>query len=767
MKNPRPHLFILLLLFLLIGAGCAGQALTPVSGSQVETQPGASPTAAATLLPFTPSTAPTRQATQTPSSAATSVPLPVVRIKNAESGAYLYEKDGQALLGEIPVTDPASLWLLETYQGSKRLQNCASGNYLSIEHLLPYVEVLPIYPDWKSPLWTLEGDPAEGPVVIRSVWHNWQVLFLKDGRVQYDRAATTTDNARWSFEFLAGAPPASADTPTPFVISTPANPPDSRGAGIPWVELEAEAAQTNGEILAPDRTFGTIAAESSGRSAVRLVKTGDYVAFKVEKPANAIVVRYVIPDSEDGKGLDATLSLYVDGVFHQKLPLRSRYAWSYGGEQATFNVPKAGGAHHFYDETRALTGDIPAGATLKLQMDVDDTAAYVVVDLIDLEQAAAPKTRPENYLSIVEDCGAVPDDGKEDGPAIKTCIDRARAAHTGVWIPAGTFESAASGFTVSDVTIQGAGMWHSILHGFFARFTCTGNNCRYADFAILGETVLRDDKSPENGFNGGAGTGSRLENIWVEHTKVGYWVGGGTDGLVITGSRFRNLFADGVNFCDGTSHSVVENSHFRNTGDDALASWSPSGQKANTGNVFRFNTVQIPWRANCFAIYGGRDNRIENNLCADVVTYPGILIAQQFNSTPFAGLTTIQRNTLIRAGGPMFHDQHGALKVWAAQGEISGLVVKELLIDSATFSGIELEGSYPITNALFEQITIQQPGAWGIFFRSDAAGEVTFSTVTVSQPGKEGLLNYAPKLYFKLNLGAGNSGWYKPSITDV
>jgi hypothetical protein len=286
-----------------------------------------------------------------------------------------------------------------------------------------------------------------------------------------------------------------------------------------------------------------------------------------------------------------------------------------------------------------------------------------------------------------------------------------------------------------------------------------GNNCRYLDFAILGETILRDDKSPENGFNGGAGTGSRLENIWVEHTKVGYWVSYGTNGLLITGSRFRNLFADGVNFCNGTSNSVIENSHFRNTGDDALASWSPQGDPVNTNNIFRFNTVQVPWRANCFAIYGGKDNKVEDNLCYDVVTYPGILIAHQFNSNPFDGTTVIQRNSLIRGGGPMFHLEHGALKLWANQGEIKGLMVKDILIDNPTFAGIELQGSYPITSAAFENITVQYAGTSGIYLSSNLQGDATFSFVNVKDSRKEPLTNYAPKLRFQLTLGDGNRGW--------
>ncbi len=549
-------------------------------------------------------------------------------------------------------------------------------------------------------------------------------------------------------------------TPAPVVVIPAAsNPPGSRGAAVPWTEYEAEAGRTNGESLLPDRTFGTVAAESSGRRAVKLDQAGEYVQFRSTGPANSVVVRFVIPDSEDGEGLEATISLYVDNVFRQKIQLTSRYAWSYGGEEETFNVPKAGGAHHFYDEARALVGDIPAGAPVKLQKDADDNAEYYVIDLIDLEQVASPKTKPEGYLSIVEDCGATPDDSTDDGAAIQACIDKARAAQTGVWIPAGVFESTTRPFEVSDVTIQGAGMWYSTIHGFYARFNCAGSNCRYFDFAILGETVLRDDKSSENGFNGGAGTGSRLENIWVEHTKVGYWVGPGTNGLVITGSRFRDLFADGVNFCNGTSNSLIENSHFRNTGDDALASWSPKGDPVNTNNVFRFNTVQAPWRANCFAIYGGKDNRIEDNLCYDVVTYPGILIAQQFNSNPFDGATIVQQNSLIRAGGPMFHLEHGALKIWANQGKISGLTIKDILIDSPTFAGLEMQGSYPITGATIEHVTVEHAGTSGIYLASNLEGDVTLSFVVVTDSGKEPLINYAPKLKFQLTLGDGNSGW--------
>jgi len=710
----------------------------------------------------------TAAATATPQNTATPEPTAapqglVVRIKNANLGTYMYESEGKILQGTPEVSDPASHWLIEDYQGSKRIKNIASGNYIAIEHMKGFTEAIPVEDVWTSPRWTFDSDPAKGLTLIRNVWHNWEVLYTlaSNNVVQHGRPPLDITVSQWTLESIDGKPIAEP-TATPVVfIPTPYEPEGSRGATVPWIEYEAETGETTGAVIGPDRTFGTMASEASGREAVQLNAVGDYSQFTTQAAANSIVVRYVIPDSAKGDGLNATLSLYVNGTFQQKLNLTSKYAWSYGGESSAFNEPRTGGTHHFYDEARALVKEIPAGATVKLQKDADDTADYYVVDLVDLEEVAPPKTMPNGYLSITTDCGAVPDDGQEDGPAVQKCIDEAKAQHTGVWIPAGTFESTQKAFEVAEVTIQGAGMWYSTFHGDFARFNCDGNNCKYADFAILGETLERNDDLPENGFNNGAGTGSVLDSIWVEHTKVGYWVGPGmTSGLIIRNSRFRNLFADGVNFAAGTSNSLVENSHFRNTGDDALASWSlKAGDTVNTNNLFRFNTVQIPWRANCFAIYGGTSNKVEDNVCADTVVYPGILIAQSFDSTPLLGTTRVQRNTILRGGGPMYQHDHGALKIRAEQGPMGEIVVKDLLVDSATYAGIEVDGTFPISLIEFEDVKVTGSGTQGILIQGAVAGKITLKNVEVSGSVKEGLLNSAPPNKLTVEDKGGNSGW--------
>src|SRR5262249_50440903 len=194
-------------------------------------------------------------------------------------------------------------------------------------------------------------------------------------------------------------------------------------------------------------------------------------------------------------------------------------------------------------------------------------------------------------------------------------------------------------------------------------------------------------------------------------------------------------------------------SHFRNTGDDALAMWSDGASSAN--NVFRFNTVQLPWMANCFGIYGGTSNRIEDNVCQDVVQYPGILIAQQFNSQPFQGTTQILRNSLIRAGGPAYNDEQGALKFQADQGNMSGFLVQDLLIQDSTFSGIHIQGANRIDNLRFQNVTVAAPGTWGIRVNADAKGGATANGLVVVG----GRMDDQSKGAFAWVKEAGNSGW--------
>jgi Pectate lyase superfamily protein len=549
--------------------------------------------------------------------------------------------------------------------------------------------------------------------------------------------------------------------------------PPARGATPAYVEYEAEDGTTNGTLIGPSRAindpdvFQSIAGESSGRRAVKLAGTGQSVAIKSTCAANSIVVRYVIPDSADGSGISATLGVYVNGARVQSLNLTSHYAWAYGNPattDATTNNPGDGYARHFYDEARALlSAEVPAGATVTLQQDASDTASYYVIDLVDLEDVPPPPSPPANAASIT-DYGATPDDGTDDGAAIDSCILDAQAHGRPVWIPPGTFDNSSTQLVVGNVQIQGAGMWHSTLRGASAQFICAGSGCRFADFSLLGEVTLRDDTHSVHAFGGPFGRNCRIEDVWLEHFTTGPWVGVGgkpsSDGLVVRGSRLRDLFADGINLSDGASNSVVEQTHARNTGDDAFASWSVASSPSNTNNVFRFDTAQLPWRANCYALYGGTGNSIQDSVCADVVTYNGIFVDQDFGSNSFGGATAIERDTILRAGGPMYGKQLGALTVSGHESAapITGVQVQDVDIQDSTFSGVFLVGPKDAIDGLsLTNVTISGPGTYGIEVDPSAFGSATATSVVVSNPGTAGANGFPGG--FTLNRGAGNSGW--------
>jgi hypothetical protein len=546
----------------------------------------------------------------------------------------------------------------------------------------------------------------------------------------------------------------------------------ARGAAVPYQEYEAESATTNGTVIGPSRAVNdanidnSIAGESSGRSAVKLTATGQYVRFTTACTANSIVVRYVLPDSTDGNGTTATLGLYVGGTRVQSLSLTSHYAWAYGNPtstDATTNNPADGYARHFYDEVRVLLpSDVPAGSTVAIQRDASDGAAYYVVDLVDMEEVLAPIAQPANSISITT-CGATANDGTDDGAAILNCMNQASKQGKIAWIPEGTFNNAGTSLAVN-VAVQGAGMWRSTISGASAYLYCPGGPCSYSDLSLYGEVTLRDDAHGVHAIGGVFGSGSRITNVWMEHFTAGAWIGQAgspaVTGMVIHGCRVRDLYADGINLNTGTSGSTVEQTQTRSTGDDSFASWS-SGS-GNSGNTFQFDTAQLPWRASCFAIYGGSNNAVQDSVCADGITYPGIMVDQNFNSTAFSGTTSVLRDDVVRSGGGMYGVHWGGVTVAGTQkvGPITGVTIGNVNISSPTFSGVFFTGpNDQIRNLVLDTVTISQPGTYGIETDPSAAGIVTASNVVVTNPGGGLGLNNPAASVFTIDRGAGDTGW--------
>ena len=165
--------------------------------------------------------------------------------------------------------------------------------------------------------------------------------------------------------FVAAVTPAAANAqPAPTARPAAAH----VGASLPFVEQQAEDARTNGQVIGPDRAYGTLAAEATGREAVRLRGVGQYVQFTLTRPANAVNVHYSIPDTANGVGRDATLGVFVAGLKTQSLHVTSKYSWYYGVYPWS-NTPADGGRRQLYDDSRIMFGStLPAGTKVRFQV---------------------------------------------------------------------------------------------------------------------------------------------------------------------------------------------------------------------------------------------------------------------------------------------------------------------------------------------------------------------------------------------------------------
>jgi hypothetical protein len=535
----------------------------------------------------------------------------------------------------------------------------------------------------------------------------------------------------------------------------------SRGASVPWSTYEAENMYINGgTILGPDYGVNTVASESSGRECVQLNATGQYVEFVAQGQANAIVVRYSVPDTTSGTGANYTLSLYTNGVLAAELPVTSMYSWLYGNYPFD-NTPTDGSPRDFYDEVRFIGLNINLGDVIQLQKGAADTASFYDLDLVDLENVAAPLTQPANSLSLAS-YGADPTGNSDSTTALENCITAAQSESKSVWIPSGIYQITSSINLPSNMTIQGAGMWYSTFVGNASLYTTSsrrvtfngnGSNIHLSDFAITGKLNYRNDSEPNDGLGGSFGTGSSINRIWVEHTKTGAWLVNAL-GLLINGCRFRDTIADGCNIDVGMKSTTITNCTTRGTGDDCFAVW-PTGYTAQNytpgGNVFTFCTGGLNFLANGGALYGATNNVIQNCLFQDTTYGCGILISTTFSITNyfngqlatngFGGNTIIQNCDVLRCGGedPNGGGWRGAVQLYLQNYNITGINLLNLNITNSMSDGLDIVSvgsGVSLSNTFAANVNVSNyglgVGAQGIWAKTAAQGTMLVSNSIIN-----------------------------------
>ncbi|MFT3825173.1 MAG: glycosyl hydrolase family 28-related protein [Chitinophagaceae bacterium] len=527
------------------------------------------------------------------------------------------------------------------------------------------------------------------------------------------------------------------------------------GATLPWITYEAEQMHTNGQVLSPNYLPHFVETESSGQQAVRLNTQDNFIEFASASKANSMVIRYSMPDSKDGGGLNSVLDVYVNGKIARHCNTTSRYTWLYG-KYPFVNEPSAGKPRHFYDEIRIKDLRIEKGNIIRIQRRIEpgDTSSYCIIDLVDLENIAAPLQAPANSLSVKMFVNSNPTNDYTE--AFQKCIAEAAVTGKTVWIPEGQFKITGNVTIPGNVTIQGAGMWYSELVGDAllytnankrVRFIGKGSNIHLSDFSITGELTYRSDREDNDGIVGSFGDSSTISRIWIDHTKVGMWIENSTN-LQVTGCRLRNTIADGINFCVGMAYSTISNCTARGTGDDGFAIWPAAfgKQQFTPGhNLITHCTVQLPFLANGAAIYGGESNMIKACSFTDITQGSAILISTTFPTenkakginNNFSGTTVIESCSIKTSGGFDHEwDWRAAIEICTDKREIAGLEISDIVIDRSLSNGLSViaknvnEHIGYLRNATVENVYISNEGLVtkdkaGLFISPDAHGSLT------------------------------------------
>ena len=468
------------------------------------------------------------------------------------------------------------------------------------------------------------------------------------------------------------------------------------GAKLPYLRYEAEEGVGRDAVLKHSTAYDEVEMEASNQSYVQLTKEDSSLRFTVKKAANAMTLRFTMPEDASGE-LEISVERNGELLGKKTVELDNSSAWQYVKENDVFDENIAGSHSRFrFDERHFLLEndnkelmELEAGDVLTIRR-TDKKADELGIDFIELEQAPEAKGAPSNSISITDaPYSAVPNDGQDDSKAFLDALKDADAENKTLYIPEGTFDfDQKLVISATDMRITGAGIWHTRLHftseeqaGGGIEFLDSSSNVEMDNLYMDSELKSRfHQEANYKGIAGVLGENSKLHDLWLEHFECGIWVGDYveadkmkyTDKLIVSNSRIRNNFADGVNFAQGTRNSKVQNSDIRGNGDDGLATFASKAileikEKVNgveqvryihteskpaESNAFLNNTVELTWRASGIALHGGANHLIEGNLVKDITSGPGLRVSTVFPGYNFDDNQniSIKRNLLIQTG---------------------------------------------------------------------------------------------------------------------
>lgn len=663
----------------------------------------------------------------------------MIRVEGTDD--YLYAGGDSVLAGDLKENDTSFQWtIVAKSDGSYWIQNRNSGKYMCLENQTGKVELLAtIYEVWDSSKWILNISSS-----TTSIKNKWNSKYIS---VSGSDAVYGSSTQMFS---LVEAEPNETETEEPFLTGGVADSiviPETKeeineiGANMPYTRYDSKQAVISGGATvkeSKDFAKNNIASQASEQSYIELPKAGSYAEWTMQTTGNGITMRFTMPDSSDGMGQNGSLDVYVNGAKRKTVDLTSYYMWQYfeapnpsvnpTGSPKDEPVANATASFAFDEVHFLLDTSLKKGDKIRIQSSGANNLVYGV-DFLEIEEVGEKIEKPENAYSVT-DYGAKPDDGENDFYYIRNCINAAVRDGKDVYIPEGTFElSKMLQLTnISDVKITGAGMWYTNLQFTSAEKAgggisgCNANNVEFCNMYINSKLRSRyKQEASYKCFMDVWSGGSYIHDIWEEHFECGFWLADYSgsieysDGVKIVNNRIRNNFADGVNFCQGTSHATVYNCSIRNNGDDGLAMWNNNylGAKDETNNVFCYNTIEFIWRAGGIAIYGGSNHKIYNNYISDTFMASGIHVNTAFDGYKFLNNSngiTFANNILVRSGttSDSWNSDMAAVDITEPGGSVRNITFINTYIYDAQHDAVRITGSP--SNITFNNLRVYGTG---------------------------------------------------------
>lgn len=660
-----------------------------------------------------------------------------VRIKCIWGNKYLTSTEGDSVIkysSSSESTDRSSHWYIEESSQSGRywIRSRTTSEALHVQNQTGDIQIGTLKENFTSYRWKF---PVDNDFFrIQNSWQLTEYMSVEDTStdvVGYDALATAWFSLRFRIETV------------------------EQGAALPWTTYDESNHSSIGggaNELSPTYYRNAIQAEAQNRSAVLLDSYGAYVGWTLSAAADSFTLRYAVPDTATGGGSDGTISMYVNGAYDSRIDVTSKQAWVYFDVNMNeYDAPATGRrpAKRYNEARIKFSAALTANDTIEFRRDSGDRLIWIDLLEAELAETIVPAIASEFY--DVTSYGAIADDGTDDRAAFLSCISAAQTDSKGVYIPAGTFHLS-NKLELSDIQILGAGIWNTELHFTDAAdgkggINGIGSNITVSDFYMHAPIAERQNYKALRGY---WGTGSRIENIWIDQFAVGAWIADytgtieETDGLVIRNCRIRNTFADGINLAKGTKNTLVENCHIRTTGDDSLASWSsdPTQVDICKSNVLRYNTIECTYRAAGIGVFGGQEHIIHHNVVRDVVSGAGMRFNTTFavNGYTFSstGMVEVYQNSLYRTGTTNgWGYESGAISLRTRFGDVQNIRFSDITVDEVKDYGIRIDhlsgtgtsGSF--SNIEFKDIDLQAV-IYGTYVLNDAVGDCDFTNVTVT-----------------------------------